>query len=316
MKKVTNKIIQQLVKNYSKGLGTDIIARKFSLGKTTVRKYLLCTGVKFRPAPKDIISTSLHTEFIKLYKQGLSIRQIAIKYNSTYATVQRHLHKASIKLKLRGNPKKISKLASKLTLEKAYILGVIGPGDGFIEIPKNYPKKGTMRICLESVDKDFINYFAYCLEKVYELKPTIKLLKWRKGDSQLHYKVILCSKAACNDILSYGVSFKEKDWKIPIIIKNAPNEIKAKYLQGFADSQGCVSLDRAILLASKNREGIKEIKQLFDDLKIKTWNWNAGLGITNRIFLNAFNQKIGFIINRKQERLKNILSSYKIRLFK
>jgi hypothetical protein len=310
MKKVTEKMKEDFVNYYNKGCGTDIIARKFNVGKTTVRKYLLKSGIKFRLAPKNIISSEMHKKFIEMYKQGLSIKQIANNCNSAFFTVQRHLYKSEIKLRLRGKRKEIPQSSRELTLEKAFVLGVVGPGDGFIEIPKKYPKEGAFRICLESVDKDFIDYFALCIKKVYCLNPVTKLLKWRKGDTQPHYKVILYSKAACEDLLNYEVSFREESWRVPNVIKNAPDEIKAKYLQGFADSQGCVSLDKAILLSSKNIEGLKEIKQLFNDLKIKTWYGKIGLGITNRIFLNEFNEKVGFVIKRKQDRLINVLGSY------
>ena len=308
MKKVTEEIKNEIIILYNNGLGTWRIAKKYNLGATTVRYYLLKQGVKFRPLKR--IDKRLAKEFLFIYNQGFSIKQISERFNVAFSTVQNNLRKLNIKLRPRGNEKEILATAYVLTREKSYILGVVGPGDGFIEIPKNYPKKGTMRICLEVIDKDFTDYFALCLEKVYGLKSRLKMLKPRRTNQSWTYKVSLNSVRACDDLLKYRVSFREKDWRVPQVIKNVSDEIKSKYLQGFADSQGSVSKYKAILLASKNIEGLEELKQLFNSIQIKTWDWANGLGITNKLFLNLFNQKIGFIIQRKQESLRNVLNSY------
>ena len=128
---------------------------------------------------------------------------------------------------------KINKISgNKLSKEKAYILGVVGPGDGWIV---------DYSIGLNVIDKDFADYFQFCLEKVFGLKcgryyrtvPPTKLVKV----SSNQYIVVLCSKSAVASIRKYKGPFKEKIWRIPEKIKNSTNSYKAAYLKGVFDSQ-------------------------------------------------------------------------------
>ena len=159
MIRADNKTLKEMKKLYIKGYGTGKIATKFSLAKTTTRKYLLKSGIKFRKAPKDKVSIPQHNRFVNLYRKDKSINKIAQIYNTSFSTVRRHLIKANLDLKKRGNPTLIKNPNyKKLTLEKAYVLGVIGPGDGFIEYREG--KAGLYRLALEATDLDFIKYFS------------------------------------------------------------------------------------------------------------------------------------------------------------
>jgi intein-encoded DNA endonuclease-like protein len=251
------------------------------------------------------------TEFIKDYRKGLYAAQITKKFNLSDSTVRRHLKKRNIKMKPRGKRQEILPTVQIITPEKAYIMGVVGPGDGFIEYNKN-----SKRICLETIDKDFANFFAFCLKKTYGLKPKIKVLKPRPTDTTTHYKVTLCSVAACEDLLRYEVSYKEENWRVPKEIKEASEEIKCMYLRGIADSQGSVCHSgsvRWIELSSKNTTGLKEIGDLLKELNIVDWYIHKnGLRITARRSLLLFAQKVGFTIERKRITLTNLLNSYKV----
>jgi len=310
--KVTQKMKMEFVKLYNKGFGTWRIAKQFHLGVTTVRNHLLKSGVKFRLKKK--ITKEMIEEFVLLYTKGLSIKQIAKKFDVAFSTVQNHLRQNGIKLRPRGKKKDILKTSRELTLEKAYILGVVGPGDGFIEFNKN-----SQQICLEAVDKDFIDYFAKCLKKVYGIKPSIKTLKRRPTDTKTHFKVRLYSVEACRDLVSYGVSFKEKDWQVPEQIKKSSNEIRGSYLRGIADSQGSVvfgKTSRFIQLSSKNYRGLEEIGNLLNSLDISNWTIYKkarGLRIFSRENFINFAEKINFIIRRKRLLLDDMLRNYKIR---
>jgi len=296
---------------YRQGLGTDTIARRLDLGKTTIRKYLLRSNARFRPAPKDVISSKLHKKFIKLYKKGLSIKKIAELCNSTFATVNRHLHKEGITLKKRGDPIFIQNSDyRKLSLEKAYILGVIGPGDGFIEKRK---KEGIYRLVLDVADKDFLEYSVYCLEKVYGIKPRIeKITKRRKNDRE-RLKAVLQSKAVYEDILSYNADFRERTWNIPRAIKTANKKIQSKYIQGFADSQSHVGnhpTQRAIILCNKNESGKREIREILRNLKIKANIHENWLTITGKKYIERYQNQVNFTMERKRVALDNLLNRY------
>lgn len=306
-------MLREMKQLYIEGYGTKKIAKKFNLAVTTTRDYLLKAGVKFRKASKDKVPISQHNKFINLYQEGNSIKQIAQICNISFSTVQRHLHKGNVNLKKRGNPTLIkNQNYKKLTLEKAYILGVVGPGDGFIEYRK---KEGIYRVALEATDLDFVEYFSLCLENIYNIKPKIVELKMRVGDSKPHYKSILQSKQVCEDILSYNANFKEKTWTVPEIIKSASEEIKAKYIQGFADSQGHVGnhpTQRAIILCNTNKEGLKEILTILNEFDIYDCNINKlGIVVTARRSIESFAKNINFNIQRKKESLLNLIDRYK-----
>jgi len=228
----------------------------------------------------------------------LSMREISEKLNVSFATVQRHLHKEKIDIKKRGNPILIkNKHYKELTLEKSYIMGVIGPGDGFIEYNQN---NGQYRVALEAVDLDFIDYFIFCLDKVYNIKPKIKELKIRSFGINKTFRVRLGSKQVCDDLLNYKANFKESNWTIPQAIKNSSLIIKAKYIQGFADSQGCVAnynTQRSIILSSNNISGLKEMAKLIKDFGIESTLFKHGLRITSQDNLEKFSNFINFYQN-------------------
>ncbi len=308
-RKVTPELEKEFPKLYESGLGTWKIAKSFGLGTTTVRNYLVRNCVKFRPDSKSKISKKLEEQFVKLYKDGQSIKQIAEICNSSFFAVRNHLYRHGIKLRPRGKKKNIPENADTLTPEKAYILGVVGPGDGFIEFNSN-----SQQICLEAVDRDFIEHFAFCLEKVYGIKPSIKLLKPRPTDTKPHYKVRLYSVEACRDLVKYNVCFRESKWQIPEVIKKSSMRLIGEYIKGMADSQGSVNVRaKHITLCNKNTRGLEEIGNLLNKLDIPDWHiYDIGLTITSHRSLNKFYENAGFIIERKQEKLEKLLESYKI----
>jgi len=311
MIQINNKMLREMKKLYIEGYSIEKIAKKLDLAYSSTRDYLLKAGVKFRTSSKDKISISQHNKFINLYHEGKSIKQIAQICNVSFSTVRRHLIKANSNLKKRGNPTLIKNQDyKKLTLEKSYVLGVVGPGDGFIEYRK---KEGIYRIALEVVDLDFVNYFSLCLKEVYGIHPKMVTLKIREGDTKPHYKSILQSKEVCEDILSYKADFKEKTWNVPEIIKNASKEVKAKYIQGFADSQGSIHSNyKQIILCNQNIDGLREIEELLNDLGTKNISYDKkGIVLCNRKNVELFNKLINFNISYKKEKLMHEIKNYK-----
>lgn len=300
---------KQIIRLYKQGFGTDSIAKKLNLGKTTIRKYLLKNEIKFRKASKEKINIGLHKKFIKLYGGGLSIKQIAQRCGVSFSAVRRHLHKEHIDLKKQGNPKKIlNPNYHKLIPEKAYILGVVGPGDGFIEYRRS---NGQYRIVLEAVDKDFVDHFVFCLKKVYGIEPRKEKIKKRRENEKGRLKIVLQSKEACGDILGYDCDFKERTWRVPKIIKKASKEIQTKYIQGFADSQGCVS-KRQIILSNQNKEGLNEIIDLFHNIGISNIKYcKAGIILCDRKSIELFSKLTNFNISYKKEKLEEEINNYK-----
>ncbi len=261
-------------------------------------------------ATPNKISSKIKKKIISYYKCGSSSREIAKKFNINHNTVLYHLNKLHIETR-NGTLKEISKDSNNLTLEKAYVLGVVGPGDGYVVFNS---KHKTYKVGLKVISRKFANYFDFCLRKVFGLIPSRSIVKPKRKTHNKQYVVELNSKLAYVDLQRYNVSFKEENWRIPEIIKNATEKIKCMYLRGFADSQGCVlHYGRRIELASKNKEGLNEMKELLVNVGIKDCSVNKnGITVTARRSLETFAKKINFIIPYKKDRLEKLLNNYKL----
>ncbi len=203
--------------------------------------------------------------------------------------------------------KDISKTSYKLTKDKAYILGIIGPGDGFII--KN------AGISLSVVDEDFAEAFRKKVEKVYGIKASKTKEKKPSGfGKKLRTKISLYSTRVLEDLKQYNVNFNEHNWRIPSQVKNSSNEIKHAYISGFADSQGSVG-KRCITLASKNKKGMDEMIKLIKSVGLRAIISEGSktllITVYSRGSLERFYKNIQFNILRKQNNLKKILGNYK-----
>lgn len=301
---------QEFAQMYRNGQGIKRIAHGTGFSYSGVRKHLLKAGVKLREPMQRKVSPSVAKKFQELYKAGLTMRKIGVEFGVSMSTVQRWLQKLDVQTCGRGRLKQISTSANKLTVKKAYVLGVVGPGDGFLEYRTNV---GVYRIKLDVTDREFAEYFLYCLEKIYGLSPKLDEAEPRgKLEKKRKFIVTLQAKMACRDLLSYGVSFREKDWQVPEAIKNADEALKAAYLRGIADSQGSVC-GRSIVIASKNEAGVKELCKLAEDLGIRDYyTHEKGFVIYARRSLEVFARKINFTILRKARKLENVLKGYKM----
>ena len=221
-----------------------------------------------------------------------------------------------VKMRSERIEKKIkNKNYKQLTPEKSYILGVLC-GDGYIA--KNL-------ISLGVIDKDFAEYFAYCLEKVYGLKTKIyfikiKSQKFPKGHTSLckpQYNSVLHSRQSLKDILRYNKKgFKTKTWRVPREIMESKNEkIIGMFLKGFFDSEGCVNV-RWVDGYSSNYQALKDIQKLLEKINIKS-NFRKlnrdyemyQLSIYSKPNQAIFLNKVGFSIKRKMDKLINILKN-------
>tara|TARA_Y100000310_G_scaffold240778_1_gene244681 strand:+ start:593 stop:1606 length:1014 start_codon:yes stop_codon:yes gene_type:complete len=211
--------------------------------------------------------------------------------------------------------KPISKSSEKLTKEKAYILGVLC-GDGWIST--------GYRIGLGVIDKEFADYFQYCLEKVYGAKcsRTIRKRGYTNFSKfpKMEYIVSLCSKLIVNDLNKYSKSFKSKEWKVSFQIKRSPKDIQAAFIRGLADSEAhvrCRKGQSEINICSGNLDSLKVVRNLlYNSFNIKSYLGSNGydvpvIVIGRYIYLKEFYSNIGFVIMRKQNNLRRSLESYK-----
>lgn len=240
-------------------------------------------------------------------------------YDIPKSTISGWLYKDTKQPSAPKNPSLPSK-AKELSIEKGYVLGTL-TGDGCVHAD---PQRSSYQIILSVSDRDFAKEFARCLEKVYDMKPTIREVnpenpKELEGriitpHRSLH-RVVLSSKSAVNDILVYG-EFKTYSWAVPERIKNSSEKIKGSYLSGYYDSEGSVAehLDqgaRYIRVFSTNRDGLEQIKNLLSSIGISSYfDAEDRLIIGKKEDLEKFSETVRFRIMRKQEKLEKGLNSY------
>ena len=102
------------------------------------------------------------------------------------------------------------------------------------------------------------------------------------------------------------------------IVGNGPPKLKRAYLRGCYAAEGSVIMrNRYVTFANKKMDEITFVSQLLTSLKIEYSLYPSGGGcwqirVSNRQNLIKFHEEVGFGVNeRRQKRLKKILSSYK-----
>ncbi len=260
----------------------------------------------------------------KLYwKNNLSSREISRLFGVSHTIILKRMKKYDISR--RPLAKTIPNLNFRqLTKEKAYILGVMC-GDGCLW--KGFTKKKQVtkitpqmeyHIRLVAIDRDFVDYFAHCIEKVYGVKPSYKYRKTKNINWSDTYTVYCRQKAIFNDIESFG-AFSTKTWRTPSEILNSNKNIISAFLRGFFDSEGTVNpkkYNRYIRADSTNIKGLREIVYLLKKLDIKPTKISKDrdcyyVSISNIDGLEKFYKYIGFSIRRKFKRLESIIKQYR-----
>lgn len=199
--------------------------------------------------------------------------------------------------------------------KKAYILGILC-GDGYIST--------GYRIGLGVCDREFADFFKYCLDFVYKVESSITLRTRMFTNISIkpkpQYVISLVSKLVVKDLQKYITSFKSKEWVVPFQIKKSSKEIQANFIRGFADSEAHVRFRKGqseINICSGNILGLKMIKDMLtNNFEINTHMGENSSGVpvivvTKYESLKIFYNEIGFVIKRKQNALKQALDSYK-----
>ncbi len=268
----------------------------------------------------------------ELYNYGESTLTLGKRFNKSDGTIRYHLIKEGLKLRDRKRATmvaieknrwkepirrqhKIPMSSQELTKEKAYILGVLC-GDGYMQHTKN--KRGTSYIvALQSIDKEFVRNFSRLINKVYKLKPKESFIKVKNPNWNDKYQSRICSKEVFEDLQRYDKTFKTFEWEVPKQILNSSKKIQAKFLQGFFDSEGHVNYKyKNIIGVSASLQGINGVKRLLNNIAIAFTDVNYknrsiyGIRVQGRKSIKIFNKNVGFIIKRKKNSLKILLSTY------
>lgn len=281
-------------------------------------------------------------QMCSFYDQGESTKSLSNIFGINSGDISRILRKSGVRTRSISEANKLAyalgrrvpiysrihipETARRLTPAKAYILGVVGPGDGCVVNTKK------RNVCLKATDINFVKEFSRCIKKVYGLtyEPSMHESRGggivpKSGNYKPMYEVQLSSKEVVRDVLRYGElkDFKHHTERVPEEIKRASLDIKSSYLRAFFDSQGHVvytgsgkTVRRKITATKANREVLEELGELLLAFNIK-WqirpasNKSWQVVITGRNSIQSFSERIGFTIERKKRVLNESLKSYK-----
>lgn len=181
-------------------------------------------------------------------------------------------------------------------LNESEIMGII-LGDGYL---------GPYYARLKVIDKDFVENFSNLIQNTYKIKaPIIK---------RSYYECYVTDKLIRK-------RFKEllPNKSVPGFVINGDSNIKARFIRGFSDSEGCVDCThnrRQIVITQLNLEILKILQKMFLDLKIQSKlvikkNNCPQLIISLLENLQKYHDLISFSIGYKQKKLEEAINYLK-----
>jgi len=193
----------------------------------------------------------------------------------------------------------------RLTKDKARIVAHL-IGDG-----AHYKTKHDYVMKYEVRDEELLKQFSDDLFKVYGLKTSKHINKSGYTNKPISF-VRLRSKIAFEDLAGYATYFS-KDWKIKEQILNADLPIKREFLRALYDDEGSVKSKYEIALYSINKTGLEQIKEMLKEFNIDS-HIRSGFGANRKVYglmvkdFKIFDNKIGFNLKRKKDKLKRMIS--------
>jgi len=263
----------------------------------------------------------LRPQIKELYSQGLSSRKVADKLGISHVRVLAILKNENVDR--RSVTKTIpNKEFEALTPERAYIFGVMcGDGCVFSGIARKKNWKYSLYVVHLSVkDRDFIDEFVRCIKSVYGFSPSIYYVKRSQKNPKWSniWVAKITRKEVYEDLSHY--KFGTKNWRVPTeVIRSHDEKVIGAFLRGFYDSEGSASKGTrgfSISICSTNKEGLNEIKELIEILKIKSSKIGINdrpshklfyFTISNKAGMNIFLNKINFSIKRKYDKVRKHL---------
>lgn len=204
-----------------------------------------------------------------------------------------------------------------------YLLGQF-VGDGHFRKDKS----GTFRFSLTSSDDEILNHLKTYLESLLPSTSVTIRDKERVGTKSLDF-----SSAAMGEVFTYMGYEPNKtaiDKTIPNKIFSAKKEYIASFIRGLMDSDGCCYKEGGVGFNTSSKIMAKEFQSLlltfgiissFSEEKAKGEMYICGtpcigresykVRVFNYYNVNLYNEKIGFKLKRKAEKLQNYLNGCK-----
>lgn len=227
----------------------------------------------------------------------LSTREIAKMVGTNHTTILKWMREYGIPRRKR---ERIVELRTDEDL--AYVFGVLC-GDG------SFISGRSPHLRLKCADKDFAEAFARHATKV--LGRSHRPIKSHYSPKEGQYIVTAYVPKSIVPFFERHPT-KTHNWRVPsFVLKN--DEMIAKFLRGFADSEGTVIPHGRIALYSSNRQGLEQVRAMLTKLGLvygKVEISGDALNICAKRNFKIFHEKIGFSIRRQRERLLKSLEKY------
>ena len=264
-------------------------------------------------------------EILNKYKNGLSFRQLSVKYECSLPTIRRMLKINGIIINSIPNKKyevNENYFENIDTEEKAYWLGFLYV-DGYVRMI--HGRSGQLKLKLHQKDKRHIELFRKCLNSTHPIKDGLEILKKNNREYKCYYSVLnIYSTKMVKDLFNNGcMNNKTFKLKFPEWLRE---DLIRHFIRGYFDGDGCIYLNNKALdgyFRSKcnflgNMGFITKIKEKLENIIgkipaiVKRHNiYSLDVNARNKVkeLLNYLYDDSTIYLNRKYDKYKYFLKS-------
>lgn len=206
--------------------------------------------------------------------------------------------------------------------DKAWLLGFLA-GDGNIQID---PDGGAKVSANCGQDEQLARHVVDLFEQIYDVPCKLRLQQRDSYPNRDPYWHPIAYRRAVADDLLLLAPFGIYRWRVPEVVANGPDAIKAAWLSGIADAEGSVAFyvdgkkraNRNVSITSSNGDGLRQAQGLLAALGIRSafsahereTSTEHKIHVCYRADLEKFAEVVGFRCERKAAVLQAALGSY------
>ncbi|CUB51680.1 hypothetical protein [Bacillus cereus] len=211
---------------YKEGKSLRAIGKEIKMDYRYISQYLKEKGYVMTRNQQWIKSDSDELEqAVELYKQGHNIKEISKILKKKDNRISEYLQKAGYVVSLNNQTHQYHEDSFRVidTEEKAYWLGFLS-ADGCVH-------DNILELTLKAEDKEHVEKFARFMSPTAEVK-------YRSSTNA--YRVNICSKEICDDLIALGVTPK-KSLTLQFC-EQIPQHLIHHYIRGYVDGDGSIGL--------------------------------------------------------------------------
>lgn len=269
-KTITQTQIENIIRLYQEGLGSDTIAPKFGIHPNTVLKILKKNGIARRPlsafTPEDVEKMRL------MYADNKSLETIGKEFGITHGGVRQIFVKNNIERRNADDCHRKYEINEDFfdtidTEEKAYFLGFL-----YADGCNNMNHMWSISLELKDTDKEILDKLSSLIHiDPIVAKKQVKTYDRIKNGKGVFSKLSINSKHMCLTLNSFGLTpNKSLTLKYP---EQLSDNLHKHFIRGYFDGDGSISNEENKVsdcgMLSTN-EFCKYIKQLIEKYKISS----------------------------------------------